>query len=106
MYHDQGQIALKLMGFSRGVTVQGGLPIPVTTPAHGTAYDIAGQGKANPCALLLGAGQMLDHLGMAEKAERLRGAIVATLEARDSLTGDLGGNGSTMAFAKAIASRV
>ncbi|MES2184117.1 MAG: 4-hydroxythreonine-4-phosphate dehydrogenase PdxA [Pseudomonadota bacterium] len=47
MYHDQGQIALKLLGFSRGVTVQGGLPIPITTPAHGTAYDIAGQGKAN-----------------------------------------------------------
>ena len=47
MYHDQGQIAIKLMGFSRGVTVQGGLPIPITTPAHGTAYDIAGQGKAD-----------------------------------------------------------
>ncbi len=47
MYHDQGQIALKLMGFERGVTVQGGLPIPITTPAHGTAFDIAGQGKAN-----------------------------------------------------------
>ena len=47
MYHDQGQIAIKLMGFSRGVTVQGGLPIPITTPAHGTAYDIAGQGKAS-----------------------------------------------------------
>jgi 4-hydroxythreonine-4-phosphate dehydrogenase len=47
MYHDQGQIAIKLMGFSQGVTVQGGLPIPITTPAHGTAYDIAGQGKAN-----------------------------------------------------------
>lgn len=47
MYHDQGQIAIKLMGFSRGVTVQGGLPVPITTPAHGTAYDIAGQGKAN-----------------------------------------------------------
>jgi 4-hydroxythreonine-4-phosphate dehydrogenase len=46
MYHDQGQIALKLLGFSRGVTVQGGLPIPITTPAHGTAYDIAGQGRA------------------------------------------------------------
>ena len=42
MYHDQGQIAMKLMGFERGVTVQGGLPIPITTPAHGTAYDIAG----------------------------------------------------------------
>ncbi|WP_445657162.1 4-hydroxythreonine-4-phosphate dehydrogenase PdxA [Achromobacter sp. NCFB-sbj8-Ac1-l] len=47
MYHDQGQIAIKLLGFSRGVTVQGGLPIPITTPAHGTAYDIAGQGRAH-----------------------------------------------------------
>ncbi|MEO6853625.1 MAG: 4-hydroxythreonine-4-phosphate dehydrogenase PdxA, partial [Rhodoferax sp.] len=44
---DQGQIAIKLMGFSKGVTVQGGLPVPITTPAHGTAYDIAGQGKAD-----------------------------------------------------------
>ena len=47
MYHDQGQIAMKLMGFDRGVTVPGGLPIPIATPAHGTAYDIAGQGIAN-----------------------------------------------------------
>jgi 4-hydroxythreonine-4-phosphate dehydrogenase len=47
MYHDQGQIAIKLLGFSKGVTVQGGLPIPITTPAHGTAYDIAGLGRAN-----------------------------------------------------------
>lgn len=47
MYHDQGQIAIKLMGFERGVTVQGGLPVPITTPAHGTAFDIAGQNKAN-----------------------------------------------------------
>lgn len=52
MYHDQGQIALKLMGFDRGVSVQGGLPYPVTTPAHGTAFDIAGQGKANVGAML------------------------------------------------------
>jgi 4-hydroxythreonine-4-phosphate dehydrogenase len=51
MYHDQGQIAIKLLGFSRGVTVQGGLPVPITTPAHGTAYDIAGQGKANVQAM-------------------------------------------------------
>ena len=52
MYHDQGQIALKLMGFWRGITVQGGLPVPILTPAHGTAFDIAGQGKANPGAML------------------------------------------------------
>jgi 4-hydroxythreonine-4-phosphate dehydrogenase len=51
MYHDQGQIAMKLMGFERGVTVHGGLPYPITTPAHGTAYDIAGTGKANAGAM-------------------------------------------------------
>ena len=51
MYHDQGQIAIKLLGFDRGVTVLGGLPVPVATPAHGTAYDIAGANTANlePC---------------------------------------------------------
>jgi 4-hydroxythreonine-4-phosphate dehydrogenase len=47
MYHDQGQIAVKLLGFERGVTIQGGLPIPITTSAHGSAFDIAGQNKAN-----------------------------------------------------------
>lgn len=52
MYHDQGQIAIKLMGFSKGVTVQGGLPLPITTPAHGTAFDIAGQGIADVNATL------------------------------------------------------
>jgi len=51
MYHDQGQIAMKLLGFERGVTVQGGLPMPITTPAHGTAYDIAGRGIANAGAM-------------------------------------------------------
>ena len=50
MYHDQGQIAIKLMGFERGVTIAGGLPIPVATPAHGTAFDIAGKKKANVSA--------------------------------------------------------
>lgn len=50
MFHDQGQIAMKLMGFERGVTVLGGLPVPITTPAHGTAYDIAGKGIADPTA--------------------------------------------------------
>ncbi|MBY6206372.1 MULTISPECIES: 4-hydroxythreonine-4-phosphate dehydrogenase PdxA [Halomonas] len=47
MYHDQGQIAIKMLGFDRGVTILGGLPVPVGSPAHGTAFDIAGQGKAN-----------------------------------------------------------
>ena len=47
MYHDALQSGLKAFGFDRGVTVQGGLPIPITTPAHGTAFDIAGKNKAN-----------------------------------------------------------
>lgn len=47
MYHDQGQIAMKMMGFDRGVTIAAGLPVPVATPAHGTAFDIAGKGVAN-----------------------------------------------------------
>ncbi len=47
MYHDQGQIAIKMIGFDRGVSVMAGLPIPITTPAHGTAFDIAGKNKAN-----------------------------------------------------------
>jgi 4-hydroxythreonine-4-phosphate dehydrogenase len=50
MYHDQGQIAMKLMGFDRGVSVQGGLEIPIATPSHGTAFDIAGQGRADVSA--------------------------------------------------------
>ncbi|RGZ01814.1 4-hydroxythreonine-4-phosphate dehydrogenase PdxA [Clostridium sp. AM58-1XD] len=44
MYHDQGQIALKLRGFERGITIAGGLPVPIATCGHGTAYDIAGKG--------------------------------------------------------------
>jgi 4-hydroxythreonine-4-phosphate dehydrogenase len=50
MYHDQGQIAMKLIGFDRGVTLLGGFPFPICTPAHGTAHDIAGTGAANPGA--------------------------------------------------------
>jgi 4-hydroxythreonine-4-phosphate dehydrogenase len=51
MYHDQGQIATKLKGFSRGVTVTAGLDTVFTTSAHGTAFDIVGKGVATPGAL-------------------------------------------------------
>jgi len=51
MYHDQGQIATKLKGFNRGVTVTAGLAIPFVTPAHGTAFDIVGKGVASTGAL-------------------------------------------------------
>ena len=43
MYHDQGQIALKLVGFQRCITVAGGQPYPIATCAHGTAFDKVGK---------------------------------------------------------------
>lgn len=92
------------LGLAPGANI--GTEAAIFEAVHGSAPDIAGKGIANPCALLLAAGQMLDHLGQVEQAARLRRAIVATLEARDSLTPDLGGEGTTLAFAKAIASRL
>ncbi len=52
MYHDQGQIAMKLIGFEEGVTLLGGFPFPLVTAAHGSAYDIAYKGIAHPGAML------------------------------------------------------
>jgi len=92
------------LGLAPGANI--GIDAAIFEAVHGTAPDIAGKGLANPCALLLAAGQMLDHIGQPQRAIQLREAIVATLEAKDSLTPDLGGTGNTMSFAKAIASRV
>ncbi len=52
MYHDQGHIALKLLGMHRAVNVTLGLPIVRTSVAHGTAFDIAWQARANPSSML------------------------------------------------------
>lgn len=92
------------LGLAPGANI--GTEAAIFEAVHGSAPDIAGRGIANPCALLLAAGQMLDHLGQVDQANRLRNAIVRTLEAKDSLTPDLGGDGTTLTFAKAIASRL
>ena len=52
MYHDQGHIALKLIAFNRAVNVTLGLPIIRTSPSHGTAFDIAWQGTADPTGMI------------------------------------------------------
>jgi 4-hydroxythreonine-4-phosphate dehydrogenase len=52
MYHDQGLVPLKMIGFETGVNWTLGLPFIRTSPDHGTAYDIAGQGKANPSSMV------------------------------------------------------
>jgi 4-hydroxythreonine-4-phosphate dehydrogenase len=55
MYHDQGHIALKLLGGRRAVNISAGLPIVRTSVAHGTAYDIAGKGVADASSLVAAA---------------------------------------------------
>jgi 4-hydroxy-L-threonine phosphate dehydrogenase PdxA len=52
MYHDQGQVATKLLGFERGVTLHGGMPAPISTPAHGTAFGRAGENRASDTAII------------------------------------------------------
>ncbi len=52
MYHDQGLAPLKMVAFEQGINWTLGLPFIRTSPDHGTAYDIAGQGKANASSML------------------------------------------------------
>jgi 4-hydroxythreonine-4-phosphate dehydrogenase len=52
MYHDQGLIPLKLLAFEEGVNVTVGLPIIRTSPDHGTAYELAGKGEADPSSMI------------------------------------------------------
>lgn len=73
---------------------------------HGSAPDIAGQGIANPVALMLAAGLMLDHVGRLDLGNLLRRAIVATLNDDKVRTPDLGGSASTLEFAEAVAARI
>jgi isocitrate dehydrogenase (NAD+) len=92
------------LGLAPGANI--GADAAIFEAVHGSAPDIAGKGIANPCALLLGAAQMLDHLGRGAEATRLRTAIRETLAARDRVTPDLGGTGTTQTFADALISRL
>ncbi len=73
---------------------------------HGSAPDIAGKGIANPTALLLAAGLMLDHVGLADQAQALRKAIDTVLNTEKVRTGDLGGAARTDDFANALVHRI
>ena len=73
---------------------------------HGSAPDIAGQGIANPCALLLGTAQMLEHLEHQDDAKRMRQAIRQVISTGDRVTPDLGGTGTTSSLAEAIIDRL
>lgn len=73
---------------------------------HGSAPDIAGEGIANPSALILAAAMLLDHIGETKAAERVRRAIIATIVADRVRTRDIGGTASTQEFGNAVAHRV
>jgi isocitrate dehydrogenase (NAD+) len=73
---------------------------------HGTAPDIAGQGKANPTALMQSAALMLAHLGEREPAQRLQRAIEGVYSEGKHLTSDVGGTSSTTEFTNAVIARL
>ncbi len=89
------------LGLAPGANI--GKDAAIFEAVHGSAPDIAGQKLANPCALLLAAADMLDHLGMVDKGTKIRTAIRAVLERdRDRVTPDMGGSGTTDTFAEAL----
>jgi isocitrate dehydrogenase (NAD+) len=92
------------LGLAPGANI--GTRVALFEAVHGSAPDIAGRGVANPSALMLAAAEMLDHLGEAGAADRLRGALIATLREDGIRTRDLGGHATTLEFTDAVLRRL
>jgi isocitrate dehydrogenase (NAD+) len=92
------------LGLAPGANI--GESAAIFEAVHGSAPDIAGQGKANPSALLMAAVMMLAHMGMNETGRRITAALEATIREQDTLTPDLGGTGTTSTFADAVIRRL
>jgi isocitrate dehydrogenase (NAD+) len=92
------------LGMAPGANI--GPDAAIFEAVHGSAPDIAGKGLANPLALLLAACLMLDHVGRADSAGRIRKAMLACLNTDGVRTPDLGGNASTADFAQGIIRRL
>jgi len=92
------------LGMAPGANV--GDEAAIFEAVHGSAPDIAGQGIANPFALILAAAMMLDQMDMADKAERIRKGINQVVAEGDRLTRDLGGNASTEEITDALIERL
>ncbi|HEX6942655.1 MAG TPA: isocitrate/isopropylmalate family dehydrogenase [Gemmatimonadaceae bacterium] len=88
------------LGMAPGANI--GRDAAIFEAVHGTAPDIAGQGVANPSALLLAACLMLDHIGDRFRADRIRRAIESTIRGGEALTRDLGGTATTREFTEAV----
>ena len=92
------------LGMAPGANIGDGAAI--FEAVHGSAPDIAGKNIANPTSVILASIQMLEYLGMQDKAERIREAVRATIESGDRVTRDLGGTASTSEFTHAIIDRL
>ncbi|CAJ1843749.1 isocitrate dehydrogenase (NAD+) [Aeromonas hydrophila] len=92
------------LGMAPGANIGDGAAI--FEAVHGSAPDIAGKNIANPTSVILASIQMLEYLGMQEKAERIREAVRATIESGDRVTRDLGGTASTSEFTQSIIDRL
>ncbi|TFF73021.1 isocitrate dehydrogenase [Aeromonas taiwanensis] len=92
------------LGMAPGANIGDGAAI--FEAVHGSAPDIAGKNIANPTSVILASIQMLEYLGMQDKAERIREAVRATIESGDRVTRDLGGSASTSEFTQAIIKRL
>ncbi|HVZ50302.1 MAG TPA: isocitrate/isopropylmalate family dehydrogenase [Gemmatimonadaceae bacterium] len=92
------------LGLTPGANI--GRDAAIFEAVHGTAPDIAGQGVANPTAVMLAACQMLDHVGQGALAARVRGAIEATLRDGTSVTRDVGGPATTAQYTDAVIARL
>ena len=92
------------LGMAPGANI--GKTAAIFEAVHGSAPDIAGKGIANPTALLMAAGMMLDHVNRKDLGDRLRQSIDDVLNKDKVRTGDLGGSASTDQYAKALVARV
>lgn len=92
------------LGMAPGANIGEGAAI--FEAVHGSAPDIAGKNIANPTSVILASIQMLEYLGMQDKAERIREAVRTTIESGDRVTRDLGGTASTSEFTQTIIDRL
>ncbi|MFT3774178.1 MAG: isocitrate/isopropylmalate family dehydrogenase [Minicystis sp.] len=92
------------LGFAPGANI--GQHAAIFEAVHGSAPDIAGKGVANPCALMLAAGLMLDHVGRKDLGDRLRAGIDGALNGDGVRTRDMGGTAGTKELGDAIVNRI
>lgn len=92
------------LGMAPGANI--GKECAIFEAVHGSAPDIAGKNLANPTSVILAAIQMLEYLGMSEKANNIRRAITDVIESGDRTTRDLGGTHGTSEFTQAVLERL